>query len=171
MAAQPVLKRLNGRRGDAEQAHDALRNGLAGGTMPSGWFGANAFWRMGALLAVSLHALTAWRTLGEDPDRANWERTRRVRLIHADRLVERGRQLNLRMRKARTEELQAALESLGERPTVPGKRRSSRSPPRSAGNPEPQPGTARLFARAAGFQALAADAVTSGRRKGQEITR
>ena len=66
MAAQPVLKLLNGRRGDAEQAHDALKNGLAGGTMPSGRFGANAAWWMCAVLAFNLHALTAWRTLGED---------------------------------------------------------------------------------------------------------
>ena len=44
MAAQAVLKLLNARCGDAERAHDALKNGLAGGTMPSGRFGANAAW-------------------------------------------------------------------------------------------------------------------------------
>lgn len=66
MAAQPVLKLLNGRCGDAEQAHDALKNGLAGGTMPSGRFGANAAWWMCAVPAFNLHALTAWWTLGED---------------------------------------------------------------------------------------------------------
>ena len=66
MAAQPALKLLNGRCGDAEQAHDALKNGLAGGTMPSGRFGANAAWWMCAVPAFNLHALTAWWTLGED---------------------------------------------------------------------------------------------------------
>ena len=83
MAAQPVLKLLNGRCGDAEQAHDALKNGLAGGTMPSGRFGANAAWWMCVVLAFNLQALTAWWRLGEDLSRASWKRIRRVLLIHA----------------------------------------------------------------------------------------
>ncbi len=42
MAAQVVLELLNGRCGNTERAHDPPGNGLAGGTMPSGRFGANA---------------------------------------------------------------------------------------------------------------------------------
>ena len=45
---------------------------------------------------------------------------RGVLLIHAGRLVERGRRLIFKARKAVTEELQAALDSLGERSTLPG---------------------------------------------------
>ena len=58
------------------------------------------------------------------------------------------------MRKAWTEELQAVLERLGERPTVPGYRRESQSPPGPAGRADPQAGTARLFARAPGFRSV-----------------
>ena len=120
MAAQAVLNLLNGRCGDSERAHDALTNGLAGGTMPSGRFGANAAWWLAALLAHNLHTLTAWWSLGEDLARATWKRIRRVLLDHAGRLIESGRQLILRMCKAGTEELQAALQQLDARSTVPG---------------------------------------------------
>ncbi len=119
MSAQAVLKLLNGRCGDSERAHDALKNGLAGGTMPSGRFGANAAWWLAALLAHNLHTLTAWWSLDEDLARATWKRIRRVLLVHAGRLIESGRQLILRMRKTGTEELQAALQNLDTRSTVP----------------------------------------------------
>ena len=119
MAAQAVLKLLNERCGDSERAHDALKNGLAGGTMPSGRFGANAAWWLAAQVAFNLHILTAWWCLDEDLARAAWKRIRRTLLVHAGRLIESGRQLILRMRKTGTEELQAALQRLDERSTVP----------------------------------------------------
>ena len=120
MAAQEVLTLLNGRCGDAERAHDALKNGLAGGTMPSGLFGANAAWWLAALLAFNLHILTAWWSLDEDLARATWKRVRRVLLVHAGRLIESSRQLILRMSRNGTEELQAALQRIDARSTVPG---------------------------------------------------
>ena len=120
MAAQTVLSLPNGRCGDAERAHDALKNGLADGTMPSGRVGANAAWWLAALLAHNLHTLTAWWSLNEDLARAAWKRIRRVPLDHAVRLIESGRQLILRMRNAGTKELQAALQQLDARSTVPG---------------------------------------------------
>ena len=119
MPAQAVLNLLNGRCGDAERAHDALKNGLAGGTMPSGRFGANAAWWLASVLAFNLHVLTAWWRLDEDLARAAWKRVRRFLLVHAGRLIESGRQHILRMRKAGTEELQAALQRLDTRSTVP----------------------------------------------------
>ena len=120
MAAQAVLNLLNGRCGDAERAHDALKNGLAGGTMPSGRFGANAAWWLAALLAHNLHMLTAWWSLDDDFARATWRRVRRVLLVHAGRLTESGRQLILRMRRNGTEERQAALRQFDTRSPVPG---------------------------------------------------
>ena len=66
MAAQAGLNLLNGRCGDSELAHDSLKNGLAGGTMPSDRFGANAAWWLAALLAHDLHTLTAWWSLDEN---------------------------------------------------------------------------------------------------------
>ena len=119
MAAQAVLNLLNDRCGDAERAHDALKNGLAGGTMLSGRFGANAAWWLASALAFNLHVLTAWWSLEEDLARKAWKRVRRVLLVHAGRLIESGRQHILRMRKAGTEELQAALQRLDTRSTVP----------------------------------------------------
>ena len=49
-----------------------------------------------------------------------WKRIRRVLPDHAGRLIESGRQLILRMRRNGTEELQAALQQLDARSTVPG---------------------------------------------------
>ena len=114
-----MLELLNGRCGDAERAHDDLKNGLAGGTLPCGRFGANAAWWQAAVLAMNLHALTAWWSLDEDLARASWKRTRPVLLIHAARFVRRGRQLILKLRKEGTEGLQATLERLNVRPLVP----------------------------------------------------
>ena len=119
MPAQTLLNLRNGRCGDSERAHDAIKSGLAGGTMPSGRFGANAAWWLAALLAQNLHTLTAWLSLDKDLGRATWKRIRRVLLVHAGRLIESGRQLILRMRKTGTEELQAALQNLNTRSTVP----------------------------------------------------
>ena len=91
------------------------------------------------MLALNHNALTAWLTLGEDLAGASWKRTRRVLLIHAGHLVERGRQMIFRMRKSGTEELQAALGTLGERSTAPGQAGRPGSQPRSAGNAAYQP--------------------------------
>ena len=63
---------------------------------------------------VHPHALTAWWTLGEDLARAGWKRTRQILLIHA------GRPIVLKLRKAGTEELQAALERLVAQPVALG---------------------------------------------------
>ena len=119
MVAQAVLKLLNARCGDSERAHDGLKNGLAGGTMGSGRFGANAAWWLATPVAFNLHVLTAWWSLDEDLARAAWKRVRRVLLVHAGRLIESGRQLFLRLRRNGTEELQAALQNLDARSTVP----------------------------------------------------
>ena len=119
MAAQTVLKLPDGRCGDTERAHDALWNGLAGGTMPSGRFGAIAAWGLAALLAHNLHPLTPWWSLDGVFAHAGWKRIRRVVPDHAGRLIESGRQLVLRMRRAGTEEVQAALQHLDTRSTVP----------------------------------------------------
>ena len=117
--AQVVLHLLNGRCGDAERAHDALRNGLAGGAMPSGRSGANAAWWLAALLAHELHTLTAWWSLDEDLARAAWKRVLHVLLVHAGHLIESGRQLFLGLRKAGTKTPRAAFQRLDTRSTVP----------------------------------------------------
>ena len=120
MAAQAVLELLNGRCGNTERAHDPPRNGLAGGTMPSGRFGANAAWWLAALVAFNLTVLTAGWTLGEELARAFRKRIRRALPVHAGRLIERDRQLIRRMRRTGTEELLAAFHCLDARSTVPG---------------------------------------------------
>ena len=121
MAAQPVLPLLNGRCGNAERAHDALKNGLAN-------------------MLTHAKRLVRCHCSLEDVHRAGVQRP------YADRTVGAGRghcpgHLEAdpacppdprgppdrawppvdpqEMRKAGTEELQAALESLGERSTAP----------------------------------------------------
>ena len=139
MAAQAVLKLHDGRCGDSEREHDALKNGIAGGTMPGGRFGANAAWWMATGVAFHLHILAAWWCLDEDLARAACKRIRRVLLDHAIRVIESGRLLILRMRKAGTEERQAALHRLDARSTVPCLRRADHAPAKSRRNRRAMP--------------------------------
>ena len=120
MAPQPLLEWLNGRCGDAERAHDGLKNGLAGGTLPCGRFGANACWWWAVVLAFNLQALIGITVLEPQLARAGWKRIRSVLLIHAGRLIRHGRQWILVLRRAGTEELQKALARLSARPLAPG---------------------------------------------------
>lgn len=96
------------------------RRPCADGTMPRSRFSASAAWRLGAIPAFDLHALTTWWPRGEDLARAGWKRIRQILLIHDGRLVERVRQLVLKLRKAGTEDLRAALERLVAQPVACG---------------------------------------------------
>jgi hypothetical protein len=85
------------RCGESEQVHGALKDDLAGGKMPSGYFGVDAAWWEIVVLAFNLNAAMKRLVLGE-----GWiaKRMKAVRfgLIHLPgRIVKRSRQLFVRL--------------------------------------------------------------------------
>jgi len=82
--------------GTIEHVHEETKNGLAGGVLPSGKFGANAAWFRFALLAYNLFSLIRGLALDGDWRRAKI-RTLRLHLIHvAGRMNRFGCKLKLR---------------------------------------------------------------------------
>jgi len=86
------------RCGRSEQAHSVMKEDLAGGTLPSGDFGENAAWWWVMVLAFNLNAALQCLVLG-----GQWVHRRmkamRFHLINiAARVVDRSRQLSLRLR-------------------------------------------------------------------------
>jgi hypothetical protein len=55
---------LRERCGKSEEAHDVMKNDLAGGTLPSGLFGANAAWWQLMILALNINAAMKGLVLG-----------------------------------------------------------------------------------------------------------
>lgn len=85
------------RCGKSEEAHAMLKRDLAGGRFPSGKFGANAAWWALVVLAYNLHMALQKLAL---PDKLKGKRLKRIRFAlvnSAGRVVERGRQLFVRL--------------------------------------------------------------------------
>ena len=85
------------RCGKSEEAHAMLKRELAGGRFPSGKFGANAAWWALVVLAYNLHMALQRLAL---PDKLKGKRLKAIRfsLIGLPgRVVERGRQLFVRL--------------------------------------------------------------------------
>ena len=85
------------RCGKSEEAHALMKTDLAGGTLPSGKFGANAAWWAMMLLSHNLHA--AMRLLAL-PGGLKKKRLKAIRFALIDvpaRLVEHSRQLFIRL--------------------------------------------------------------------------
>ena len=85
------------RCGRSEEVHAILKNDLAGGTMPSGKFGANAAWWWCAILAHNLQTILKQVAMDE-----NWQHKRmkafRFHLINLPaRLVKSGNVLTLKL--------------------------------------------------------------------------
>jgi hypothetical protein len=88
------------RCGKSEEAHAMLKRELAGGRFPSGKFGANAAWWALVVLAYNLHMALQRLAL---PDKLKGKRLKAIRfsLIGLPgRVVERGRQLFVRLARA-----------------------------------------------------------------------
>ena len=85
------------RCGKSEEAHALMKTDLAGGTLPSGKFGANAAWWGIMLLSYNLHA--AMRLLAL-PGGLKKKRLKAIRFALIDvpaRLVEHSRQLFIQL--------------------------------------------------------------------------
>jgi hypothetical protein len=83
--------------GTIEAVHDVLKNELAGGVMPSKYFGANAAWLR--LAAISYNVLTALKRIALPPEllRARPKRLRFLVINTAGRLVQHARKMLLRL--------------------------------------------------------------------------
>jgi hypothetical protein len=97
--------------GTVEDVHDVVKNELAGGVMPSKYFGANAAWLR--LAVISHNVLTALKRLALPAElvRARPKRLRFLIFNTAGRLVHHARQLMLRLAAA-TEKIAAWREAL-----------------------------------------------------------
>lgn len=94
---EALIKWSNKRCGKCEKANGVLKNDLAGGTLPSGKFGANAAWWWITVMAANLSAIMKRIVLG-----GSWinKRLKAIRfwLINIPgRVVERSRQLFIRI--------------------------------------------------------------------------
>ncbi len=97
LAGDALIRWLYERCGKSEQAHAALKNELAGGTLPSGLFGANAAWWWIAVLAFNVNALMKHVVLGGE-----WK-TKKMKAIRfnlinvAGRVLQHARQWLIRL--------------------------------------------------------------------------
>lgn len=92
-----LIRWHNLRCGKSEEAHAILKRDLAGGKFPSGKFGANAAWWALVVLAYNLHVALQRLAL---PDKLKGKRLKAIRfslISLPGRVVERGRQLFVRL--------------------------------------------------------------------------
>ena len=87
------------RCGKSEEAHAVMKNDLAGGTLPSGKFGANAAWWGIMVLAHNLHAAMRLLALPEPLAKKRLKGIRFALISVPGRVVERSRQMFIRLTK------------------------------------------------------------------------
>ncbi|MEK7280963.1 MAG: IS1380 family transposase [Chloroflexota bacterium] len=85
------------RCGAGEEIHAVMKTDLAGGTLPSGKFGANAAWWGMMVLAYNLHIAMMLLALPGGLKKKRLKRIRFALIDAAGRVVERGRQLYIRL--------------------------------------------------------------------------
>jgi hypothetical protein len=85
------------RCGDSEQAHAVLKDDLAGGQLPSQYFGANAAWWQIVLLAYNLHVLMQRQLLGGSWAAKRLKAVRFAIINLAGRVVYHARRLSIRL--------------------------------------------------------------------------
>jgi hypothetical protein len=91
------------RCGSSEHAHSEIKNALAGGSLPSGKFGANAAWWQFNVMAFNLHRMMALLVADESFAHRKLKGIRRVLINIAAWVQEKGRQLILRVAKHHAE--------------------------------------------------------------------
>lgn len=92
-----VIRFHDGRCGKAEEAHKILKDDFAGGKMPSDDFGANAAWWAIAILAMNLASAMKRVVLGGDWAGRRMKAMRFLLINVPGRLIEKARQLYLRL--------------------------------------------------------------------------
>lgn len=92
-----LIKWHYGRCGKSEEAHAVMKSDLAGGTLPSGKFGANAAWWGIMLLAYNLHAAMMLLAFPKGLKKKRLKAIRFALLDVSGRVVAHGRQLFVRL--------------------------------------------------------------------------
>jgi hypothetical protein len=95
-----VINFHDGRCGKCEEAHKILKEDFAGGTMPSSEFGANAAWWAIAVLAMNLAMAMNRVVLGGTWTNRRMKAIRFLIICIPGRIVEKARQLHLRLGRA-----------------------------------------------------------------------
>lgn len=88
------------RCGKCEEAHKIIKEDFAGGVMPSSEFGANAAWWAIAILAMNLASVMRRVVLGEKWSNRRMKAIRFLLINVPGRIVEKARQLYLRLSRA-----------------------------------------------------------------------
>jgi len=92
-----VIRFHDGRSGKCEEAHKVLKEDFAGGKMPSNEFGANAAWWQIAVLAMNIASAMKRIVLGGVWAKRRMKAVRFLLIGVPGRVVERARQLYLRL--------------------------------------------------------------------------
>ena len=85
------------RCGKSEEAHAVMKGDLAGGRLPSGCFGANAAWWWMMILAMNLNAIMKQLVLGKSWTPRRMKAIRFTLINLPGRIIERSRQLVIRL--------------------------------------------------------------------------
>ena len=96
-AGEDLLRWLYERCGKSEQAHAVVKNDLAGGTMPSGKFGANAAWWWVSVLACNLNSVMTHVVMGGEWTMKKMKAIRFNIINVAGRVLHRARQWFIRL--------------------------------------------------------------------------
>jgi len=97
MAGGDIIHWLHKRCGKSEAIHAAMKEDLAGGTLPSGDFGANAGWWGMMILALNLNAIMKKLALGESMVNSRMKAIRFTIINIPGRVIKRSRSLILRL--------------------------------------------------------------------------
>ena len=96
-SAEKLIPWYNKRCGHSEEVHAVLKNDLAGGVLPCNNFHANAVWWWIAVLSHNIHSIFKLLCCGESWQRSRLKRVRFCIIAIAGRVIERGRQLYIRL--------------------------------------------------------------------------
>jgi hypothetical protein len=105
------------RCGASEHAHGEIKHALAGGSLPSGKFGANAAWWQFNIMTYNLHRMMSLVVLGEGKARRSIKTVRRTIINIAAWVQERARSLTLRVHQEGLELLRELRRRIEELPT------------------------------------------------------
>lgn len=92
-----VIRWIRGRCGASEQIHSEMKEGYAGGRMPSGKFGANAAWWWIMLMAMSLTVILRVIGLNKMLEKARIKNIRYLLINIPGRVIKKGKELIIRI--------------------------------------------------------------------------
>ena len=96
-SAEKLIPWYNKRCGHSEEAHAVLKSDLAGGILPCNNFHANAIWWWVAVISHNIHSIFKLLCCDESWHRSRMKRIRFCVITIAGRVIERGRQLYIRL--------------------------------------------------------------------------